>query len=369
MVSESAERHTVLFDEHRALGGRMVPFGGFAMPVQYESILKEHDAVRERAGLFDLSHMAQYFFTGTGVAAWLDGLTVNNVETMKPLQARYNIFTNERGGAHDDIIVYRLDQTRWMVVVNAGNAPKMLEYLTARVPAGVEFVSKHGPNANIALQGPLSASLLAPHADVDPATLKYYTCVECKVDGTPAVVARTGYTGEDGFEIFVDGAAAVRIWRLLLDGGRAQGVAPCGLGARDLLRLEAGMPLYGHELTEEITPVQAGLGWAVKFGKQAFVGKEPLQRQAQADQFARVVGIKSVGGPPLREGYLVQHDGLPVGEIRSGAPSPTVGANIGTALVAKSASAPGTPVSVEIRSRAYPAEVVALPFYKRGTPK
>ncbi len=365
MVNESAERHTVLFDEHRALGGRMVPFGGFSMPVQYESILKEHDAVRKRAGLFDLSHMAQYFFTGADVAAWLDELTVNKVATMKPLQARYNIFTNERGGAHDDVIIYRLDETRWMVVVNAGNAPKMLEYLTSRLPASVEFVSKHGPNANIAMQGPLSASLLAPYVDVDVAGLKYYSCIECVVDGAPAIVARTGYTGEDGFEIFVDGEAAVPIWRALLEAGRAQGVAACGLGARDLLRLEAGMPLYGHELTEEITPIQAGLAWAVKFDKPSFVGKEPLQRQAQADQYARIVGVKSAQGPPLREGYAVKYEELPIGEIRSGAPSPTVGANIGTALVAKAAAAPGTHVTVEVRSREFPAEVVALPFYKR----
>ncbi|HVA36040.1 MAG TPA: glycine cleavage system aminomethyltransferase GcvT [Candidatus Dormibacteraeota bacterium] len=365
MMNESVERRTVLHDEHLALGARMVPFGGFSMPVQYEGILKEHEAVRKRAGLFDLSHMAQYFFTGAGVAEWLDGLTVNKVATMKPGQARYNIFTNEQGGAHDDVIVYRLDDLRWMVVVNAGNAVKMLGYLTPRVPAGVEFVSKHGGNANIAIQGPLSERLLAPVAGADVASMKYYACLECAVDGVPAIVARTGYTGEDGFEIFVEGEAAPRIWRKLLAAGTAEGVRPCGLGARDLLRLEAGMPLYGHELTEEITPIQAGLAWVVKFDKAAFPGKEMLRRQAEADQYARIVGVTSVEGPPIREGYVVKYEEMPMGEIRSGAPSPTVGANIGTALVAKAAAAPGTRVTVEIRAREYPAEVVALPFYKR----
>ncbi|MDE2573321.1 MAG: glycine cleavage system aminomethyltransferase GcvT [bacterium] len=366
MVNPAAQRQTVLYDEHRALAARMVPFGGFSMPVQYESILKEHDAVRKRAGLFDLSHMAQYFFTGADAGAWLDGLTVNHVANMRHGQARYNVFTNERGGAHDDVIVYRFDDERWMVVVNAGNAEKMLAYLRERLPAGVEFVSKHGINANIALQGPLSQRLLAPFADVDLAGVKYYTSRECVVDGAPAILARTGYTGEDGFEIFVDGEHAPRIWRALLQAGRADGVIACGLGARDVLRLEAGMPLYGHELSEEITPVQAGLAWVVKFDKPAFVGREPLERQARADQYARIVGVKAADGPPLREGYLVKHEDLPLGEMRSGAPSPTLGGNIGTALVAKQAAAPGTRIAVEIRAREYPAEVVALPFYKRA---
>jgi len=366
MVNESAERQTALYDEHLALGARMVPFGGFEMPVQYEGILKEHDAVRKRAGLFDLSHMAQYFFTGAGVGEWLDALTVNKVVTMKPRQARYNVFTNERGGAHDDVIIYRLDDERWLVVVNAGNAAKMLAYLQERLPSGITFTSKHGTNANIAIQGPLSQQLLAPFVDVELADLKYYTCMECRVDGVASIVARTGYTGEDGFEIFVEGEAAPRIWRKLLDAGRDDGVVACGLGARDVLRLEAGMALYGHELSEEITPLQAGLAWVVKFDKPSFVGKEALQGQAQADQFSRIVGVKAVQGPPLREGYVVKHDGLPLGEVRSGAPSPTVGANIGTALIAKQAAAPGTSVTVEIRAREYPAEIVALPFYKRA---
>jgi aminomethyltransferase len=363
----TAAKRTALYDEHVRLGARLIPFGGFDMPVQYSSILKEHEAVRHRAGLFDLSHMGQFILEGENVAAWADELTVNAVSTMKPGQARYNIFTNERGGAHDDVIFYKLPD-RWLLVVNASNAEKMWAHLNANLgDSGVKLTSLHGRNALIAIQGPKSVEMLNPHVDIDVSALKYYFSAEGNVYGKHAIIARTGYTGEDGFELFVDGADAAPIWNALLRDNGSAGLIPAGLGARDVLRLEAGMPLYGHELTEEITPIQAGLNWAVKLNKPNFAGKAALEAQAAQDADPRIVGIVMDGRAPAREGYHVFLGERRVGEIRSGSVAPSVqNKNIATALVEKEASAPGTPVVVHIRGTAYGATVVQLPFYKRS---
>jgi aminomethyltransferase len=365
----STVKRTALYDEHVRLGARMIPFGGFDMPVQYSSILKEHEAVRHRAGLFDLSHMGQFILEGENVAAWADTLTINAVSTMKPAQARYNIFTNDRGGAHDDVIFYKLPD-RWLLVVNAGNADKMWAHLNANVgDSGVKLTSLHGRNALIAIQGPKSVEMLSPHTDVDVNALKYYFCTEGTVYGKRTVIARTGYTGEDGFELFVEGADAAEIWNALLRDNQGGGLIAAGLGARDVLRLEAGMPLYGHELTEEITPVQAGLQWALKLNKPTFTGKAALEKQVADDTYARIVGIVMDGRAPAREGYHVFLGDRRVGEIRSGSIAPSVeNKNIATALVEKEAAAPGTPVAVHIRGTAYGATVVPLPFYKREAP-
>ncbi|MGC1379644.1 MAG: glycine cleavage system aminomethyltransferase GcvT [Candidatus Baltobacteraceae bacterium] len=360
-------RRTALHGDHVKAGARLVPFGGFEMPVQYSSILREHDAVRHRAGLFDLSHMGQFFLYGDDVATWADGLAINAVATMKPLQARYNIFCNEAGGAHDDTIFYRLDG-RWLLVVNASNAEKMWDHLNAHLPAGgVKLENRHGDGALIAIQGPRSVEMLQPHADVDLAAMRYYFCAEGRVNGVPAIIARTGYTGEDGFELFVDGDRASELWSVLLRDHQADGLEPCGLGARDVLRLEAGMPLYGHELTEAISPVQAGLNWALKLNKPAFIGKEALATQLERDEFARIVGLIMAGRAPAREGYPVSLDGRNVGEIRSGSLAPSVGnQNVATALVKKEAAAVGTRLGVEIRGTTHEATVAPMPFYKRS---
>ena len=367
-TQQSTAKRTALYDEHVRLGARMIPFGGFDMPVQYASILKEHEAVRHRAGLFDLSHMGQFILEGDGVAEWADRLTVNAVATMKPWQARYNIFTNERGGAHDDVIFYKLPD-RWLLVVNASNADKMWTHLNARLPAsGVRLTNLHGKNALIAIQGPDSVAMLAQHSDIDLQNLKYYFCAEGKVCGYPAVLARTGYTGEDGFEIFVEGDRAVPIWTALLRENAAAGLIPAGLGARDVLRLEAGMPLYGHELTEEITPLQAGLHWAIKFSKPDFLGKAALAAQKAGGDFPRIAGIVMDGRAPAREGYGVFMGDRRVGEVRSGSIAPSFGnKSIGTALVESEAASPGTALVVHIRGTAYGATVAPLPFYKRST--
>jgi aminomethyltransferase len=364
-MSDEVLRRTALFDVHRALGARIVPFGGYEMPVQYAGILAEHDAVRKRAGLFDLSHMAQFELRGADVAAWADTLTVNHVATMKPLQARYNIFTNSAGGAHDDVIFYRLPD-RWLLVVNAGNAHKMWALLQAQCAGDVQLTDRRGEDALIAVQGPRSVEVLAPLVDGDIAAMKYYTCIEAPVGGVKAVVARTGYTGEDGFEIFLPAESASGLWDALLAENRDV-LAPCGLGSRDVLRLEAGMPLYGHELTEEITPLQAGLGWAVKFGKPAFTGKAALVAQADTDDFPRIVGLVLDGRVPARPGYSVLRNGHAVGDIRSGSIAPSVGnRSIATALVDPASATVGGRLGVEVRGTEHQSTTVALPFYKRG---
>jgi len=366
-ASQTAAKRTALYDEHVRLGARLIPFGGFDMPVQYASILKEHEAVRHRAGLFDLSHMGQFILEDDDVGAWADRLTVNAVSSMKPMQARYNVFTNEQGGAHDDVIFYRLDG-RWLLVVNAANTRKMWDHLSAQARgSSVTLSHREGAGALIAIQGPKSASMLAVHTSADLSALKYYFSVEGTVYGKPSVIARTGYTGEDGFELFVDAGDAPEIWNRLLEDNRDAGLEPAGLGARDVLRLEAGMPLYGHELSEQITPLQAGLQWVIKFNKPEFVGKDALLAQKESDDYARIAGIVMDGRAPAREGYHVFYGERRAGEIRSGSIAPSVqNKSVGTALLEKEAAAPGTAVVVHIRGTAYGATVVEMPFYKRS---
>ena len=369
-MTNATEARTALYGTHLRLGAKMSPFGGFIMPIQYAGILEEHRAVRTAVGLFDLSHMGQFVAAGEGVADWLDGLAVNEVPTMKPGQARYNVFTNVHGGALDDTIIYRLPE-RWLVVVNASNTAKMWNWLTSAAvakPASVTLSDRTPASALIALQGPRSAELLQPLTDADLSSLKYYYATEGSVCGVPADIARTGYTGEDGFELFVKAEDAERLWDRLAAAGAPLGLQPAGLGARDVLRLEAGMPLYGHELDENITPLQAGLDWAVKLAKPRFVGKEALLEQRRRGDYDRIAGLVMDGKAPARAGYRVFHDGAPAGEIRSGSPAPALGGkNIATALVRAAAAAPGTRLEVDIRGQRHAATVTPLPFYKRST--
>ena len=367
VVTNATQERTALYDAHLRLGAKMSPFGGFLMPIQYSGIIDEHKAVRSAVGMFDLSHMGQFVLTGSGVDAWLDTLTCNEVASMRPNQARYNIFTNERGGALDDTIVYRLPN-RWLVVVNASNTPKMWAWLNgaAAKPAGIDLQDRTPRSALIALQGPRSVELLQPLTGVALNAIKYYHAAEGTVAGASAEIARTGYTGEDGFELFIAAADAEPLWNRLLQEAPRVGMKPAGLGARDVLRLEAGMPLYGHELDEEITPLQAGLDWAVKLGKPEFVGKVALEEQRGRGGYDRIVGLVMEGRAPARAGYDVFFEGRRVGDVRSGSPAPALGGkNIATALVHPDASAVGTRVEVRIRDQHHPATVAQLPFYKR----
>jgi len=368
MTASTDLRRTALYDEHVKLAGRLVPYAGFEMPVQYAGILKEHEAVRKRAGLFDLSHMGQFLLHGPSVAEWAETLTINAVASMKPLQARYNIFCNPRGGAHDDTIFYRLDD-RWLLVVNGANADKMWDHLQANRADDVRLESLHGRNALIAIQGPKALAMLQAHTDVDLAGVKYYFCAEGNVYGRPAILARTGYTGEDGFEIFVHGDHAPEIWSALLRDHAADGLEACGLGARDVLRLEAGMPLYGHELDETTTPIEAGLGFFVALEKGEFNGRTVLARQKAEGLSKKLVAFtmtgKSAPPRPLYPIWSAGDSGNKIGQVASGTQSPSLGKGIGMAYVPPEFSKRDTLLEIEIRGRRCPALVAPKPFYRR----
>ncbi|MFF8829971.1 glycine cleavage system aminomethyltransferase GcvT [Streptomyces sp. NPDC015131] len=367
----TAPRLTALDAVHRALGATMTDFAGWDMPLRYGSERDEHLAVRTRAGLFDLSHMGEITVTGPQAAALLDFALVGNIGSVGVGRARYTMICQEDGGILDDLIVYRLGETEYMVVANASNAQTVLDALTARA-AGFDAVVRDDREAYalLAVQGPESPGILKSLTDADLDGLKYYAGLPGTVAGVPALIARTGYTGEDGFELFVEPQHAEKLWQALLEAGTPVGLIPCGLSCRDTLRLEAGMPLYGHELTTSLTPFDAGLGRVVKFEKEGdFVGRRALEAAAERAQAApprRLVGLIAEGRRVPRAGMSVVADGTVIGEVTSGAPSPTLGRPIAMAYVDAAHAAPGTGgVGVDIRGTHEPYEVVALPFYKR----
>ena len=362
---------TPLRDRHRALGARMVPFAGWLMPVQYGGILDEHRAVRTAAGLFDLGHMGQVDVSGPDALPFLQYVTTNDVAALDAGQAHYSLLPNERGGLVDDIIVYRRPSgDGYMVVVNASNAAKDVAWMLARraerpdLDVQVEDISDEF--GMVAIQGPLAETIVQERTDVDLSTLEYFWWIDGVVGGIPTMIARTGYTGEDGFEFYVPIGRVGELWDALLRAGDGHGLVPVGLGARDTLRLEARMSLYGNELGEEINPLEAGLGWAVKLDKGPFVGRDAIAAMRDAGPPRRTVGFKLVerGGSP-RAHYEVRQDGRPVGHVTSGAFSPTLGENIGLALVERDAAGVGRPLEVMVRGRPIGATQVKTPFYRR----
>lgn len=367
----TAPRLTALDAVHRALGATMTDFAGWDMPLRYGSERDEHNAVRTHAGLFDLSHMGEITVTGSQAAGLLDYALVGNIGSVGTGRARYTMICQEDGGILDDLIVYRLQEQEYMVVANASNAQVVLDALTARA-AGFDAVVRDDRDAYalLAVQGPQSPGILKSLTDADLDGLKYYAGLPGTVAGVPALIARTGYTGEDGFELFVEPQHAEKLWQALLEAGAPVGLIPCGLSCRDTLRLEAGMPLYGHELTTSLTPFDAGLGRVVKFEKEGdFVGREALAAAAERAQIApprKLVGLIAEGRRVPRAGMSVVADGEVIGEVTSGAPSPTLGKPIAMAYLDAAHAAPGTEgVGVDIRGTHEPYEVVALPFYKR----
>ncbi|MEU1895503.1 glycine cleavage system aminomethyltransferase GcvT [Streptomyces pristinaespiralis] len=367
----NAPRLTALDALHRSLGATMTDFAGWDMPLRYGSERDEHNAVRTKAGLFDLSHMGEITVTGPQAADLLNYALVGNIGTVGTGRARYTMICREDGGILDDLIVYRLGEDEYMVVANAGNAQIVLDALTARAQ-GFDATVRDDRDAYalIAVQGPESPGILKSLTDADLDGLKYYAGLPGTVAGVPALIARTGYTGEDGFELFVEPQHAEKLWQALTEAGAPAGLIPCGLSCRDTLRLEAGMPLYGHELTTALTPFDAGLGRVVKFEKDGdFVGREALTAAAERAESApprKLVGLIAEGRRVPRAGMPVVADGTVIGEVTSGAPSPTLGKPIAMAYVDAAHAAPGTPgVGVDIRGTHEPYEVVALPFYKR----
>jgi aminomethyltransferase len=358
---------TPLNDRHVALGARMIDFAGWLMPVQYAGILDEHRAVRERAGLFDLSHMGELFLEGPEAGAALAFALVTNPPALADGRAHYSMIVAPDGGIIDDLIVYRLAADRFLVVANASNAQTVSDALAERITGFKAVLDDRSlATALVAIQGPRSVDIVRPLTDVDLDALRYYAIAEGTVAGITALVARTGYTGEDGFEVFVDTDRAVELWDALMAAGSEAGLAPIGLGARDTLRLEAGMPLYGNELDRTTNPYEANLGRVVKLDKPGdFIGRAALEKVARDGVARRLVGLVMRGRGIARHGYPVLADARPTGIVTSGTHSPSLGEAIAMAYVATADADPGRMVDVEIRGQRVPAEVVALPFYQR----
>ncbi|UTT51787.1 glycine cleavage system aminomethyltransferase GcvT [Microbacterium maritypicum] len=397
----SDPRYTPLRERHEALGASFTDFGGWQMPVRYTSDLAEHHAVRQSAGIFDISHMAEFLVTGEAAAEFLDYALAGRISAMPVGKAKYSLLLAEGGGIIDDVIAYRLAEDRYLVIANAGNRgfvdsafakrvrdfPSLVERdLPARAPGeersfagflgdrGVDVEDVSDDYALIAVQGPNAEAILAATADITDVSIpwseqKYYAWASADYRGKPLLLARTGYTGEDGFELLVAADDAAALWDALLAAGTPHGLVPAGLAARDTLRLEAGMPLYGHELSRDTQPSQAGLGRVVVTAKEHFVGKEALSVAAESTEAAQapvLVGLVAEGKRAGRAGYaVVDEDGSVLGEITSGALSPTLGHPIAMAYVRPSSAEEGTAVFLDVRGTRIPATVTALPFYRR----
>jgi aminomethyltransferase len=358
---------TPLHEWHASHGGRMVDFAGWSMPVQYSSIVAEHTATRTAAGLFDISHMGRLRFDGPGAGAFLDSVVTRRAADQQPGQVRYALATNDQGGILDDVLVYRLVDAGggayWLMVVNASNRLKILGWLSPRLAAAkdVAMLDVTDDWAMIAVQGPRAIQLLQPLVEAPIAPIKYYHATETRIAGHGGIVSRTGYTGEDGCELMLGARAALGVWQALVDAG----ATPAGLGARDTLRLEAGMPLYGHELNESIDPLQAGLGFAVDLDGRAFPGRDVLVERKAKQDFPVRVGLQLEGKRAAREGYAILSAGQKIGEVTSGTFSPTLERPISMGYVERASAAVDTPVEIDIRGAATPARVVKLPFYRR----
>ncbi len=377
-TTDDGARRSPLHAEHEALGATLTPYAGWLMPLRYTSDLAEHHAVRRSAGLFDLSHMGEIRVCGPGAGAALDRALVGWMSQIALGRARYTMICAPDGGVLDDLIVYRTGEEAFLVVANAANAAVVLAELQARC-AGDDVVvaDESAATALVAVQGPQAERIVA--AVVDDAArdavvgLRYYAWAAAEVAGVPVVVARTGYTGEDGFELFVAAEQAGEVWAAVREAG-GDALVPCGLACRDSLRLEAGMPLYGNELDRTTTPHDAGLGRVVRLDKTGpdgervpFVGREPLAARAGSQPARVLVGLQGLGRRAARNGYPVLWGGNVVGRVTSGAPSPTLGHPIAMAYVTPEVSGEGTELAVDVRGRAEPVRVVALPFYRRTT--
>lgn len=352
---------TALFEAHVRLGARIVDFHGWEMPLQYRSIVEEHTAVRKRAGIFDLSHMGRLRVAGPGHTDWLDALVTPNVNALKPGRVKYGFVLNENGGVIDDILVYRFEAETWLVV-NASNRERVLAELRRelRPPVTLEDMSQAFPM--IAVQGPLAIEFAREAAGLDASSLGYYRAMAVG----NAILSRTGYTGEDGLEVFAPPPRILDWWDRLVSAGGERGIIPCGLGSRDTLRLEAGMPLYGQELTDSITPLEAGLEFAVAMEKR-FRGREALLQQKKNGIPKTRIGFRLESKRIARHGFPIFSNDRPVGEVTSGTHSPTLGASIGMGYVRTDGNgwAEGTPLLVDIRGKKEAAFVVPLPFYRR----
>lgn len=361
-------KRTPLFEEHVALDARMVPFAGFEMPVQYPTgIRAEHEAVRTAAGMFDVSHMGEFLVSGAGALDFVSYVTTNDPSRLGEGQAQYSMFCRADGTAVDDLIVYRLGDQRFRLVVNGANLAKDWDHLSGlKSRFDVRLEDESDDIGLIALQGPRAQEILAPLSSEDLDPIGFYEFARGSVAGIPGVISRTGYTGEDGFELYVPADRIAALWRDLLEAGQPAGLIPAGLGSRDSLRLEMGYALYGNDLDDGTTPLEAGLSWLVKLGKPDFLGREALQAQKDSGLTRRLRGFRLSERSFPRPGYEVVYRDAIAGTVRSGTLSPTLDAGIGTAYLPAEAEV-GDPVAVRIRGRDLAGHIVQMPFYRDGS--
>lgn len=366
-------KKTPLYEIHKALGARLVPFAGWEMPVQYKGVIEEHLAVRNHCGIFDVSHMGEIEVSGPNALADVQHLTTNDIGRASDGQCQYTLLCYPTGGVVDDTIVCRFNREKFLFCVNASNTDKAYEWIKSNVRHG-SMVKNLSPDfAQIALQGPaseavLKAAMLKGIVSVHAWGIKHFHFVEAEISKVPCLVARTGYTGEDGFEIYLAPDGAVTVWNALMSAGQPHGIAPAGLGARDTLRLEMGYPLYGHELGEDITPIEAGLGKYVRLDKADFIGKGPLVKQSESGVGKTLTGFEMEGGAIARAGYEVYSGGAKAGYVTSGTMSPSLKKGVGMAFVEPGAVKPGARIEIMIRAKAHRARLVRPPFYRKNMP-
>jgi glycine cleavage system T protein (aminomethyltransferase) len=362
---EGPLKQTPLNTVHHQMGAKMVPFGGWDMPVQYRGILDEHRAVRSAAGLFDVSHMGEVEFQGPAALSAVQRLTTNDASRLKVGQVQYTALTTEAGTFVDDLTVYKFADDHYMVTVNASNIGKDVAWMRAYTTGSVEVRNASDDTALLAIQGPKAQAILQTLTPVDLSAIPYYWFTQGKVLGGDAVVSRTGYTGEDGFEVYVNPRDVVALWQALLEAGTPLGLLPCGLGARDTLRLEAKMALYGNDIDDRHTVLEADLGWILKLQKGEFIGRAALAKQKEEGLRRKLVGFEMVGRGIGRSHYPILKDGRPIGEVTSGGPAPWLNKNIGLGYVALEHAVVGTDIELEIRGTPVAARIVQTPFYRR----
>ena len=360
-------KRTALFDSYAEYGGKTIDFGGWELPVQFSSIKIEHEAVRTKAGLFDVSHMGEVFVSGAGALAYLQKLVTNDVSKLVDGQAQYTAMCYEDGGTIDDLLIYKRGDNDYLLVVNASNIDKDVAWMNSHATADVVIEDKSADYGLLALQGPVAQEVLQKLTDEPLADIKFFRFKEnVTIAGHSVLVSRTGYTGENGFEIYGSPEAIVALWPAILTAGEAEGVIPAGLGARDTLRFEAGLPLYGQELSKDISPLETGLGFVVKLNKEeAFLGKAALAAQKENGVPRKLIGLEMIDKGIPRTGYKVFLGDVVIGEVTTGTQSPTLKKNIGFALLNSEHTAEGTEVEVEIRNKRLKAVIIATPFYKR----
>lgn len=356
---------TPLYNLHKGLGAKMTVFAGWEMPLEYSGIMDEHQTVRNAVGLFDVSHLGKIEVTGPKALDAVQLATTNDASKLIDGHVQYNLICNESGGILDDVTLYKFNETRFMFCVNAANREKIFNWLSKNIGSIAEIRDKSSDLATLALQGPLAQQVLQKVCDAELSLIRYYRFVLNNINGIEAILSRTGYTGEKGFEIYVSSAAAETVWQMIMDEGKDVGIRPCGLGARDSLRLEMGYTLYGNDITEETTPLEAGLERFVKFQKQSFIGKESLLTQAHEGIKKRLIGFEMVGRGIPRIHYPIHAEGRRIGEVTSGESSPSVGKFIGMGYVETPFSNPRTKIEIEIRGKMVEAVVVPRPFYKK----